>query len=48
MYPREMKKEGIWLSPMTKAPSPTENSKKQRDKKNPATKNFDYTTILPT
>ena len=32
---------------MTKAPTPTEKSKKQRDntpKKN-ATKNFDYTTI---
>ena len=25
------KKEEIWLSPMTKAPTPTEKSKKQRD-----------------
>ena len=25
----EVKKEEIWLSPMTKAPTPTENSKKQ-------------------
>ena len=25
------KKEKIWLSPLTKAPSPTEKSKKQRD-----------------
>ena len=25
------KKEQIWLSPMTKAPTPTEKSKKQRD-----------------
>ena len=32
---------------MTKAPTPTEKSKKQRDnnKKKNATKNFDYTTI---
>ena len=31
------KKEEIWLSPMTKAPTPTEKSKKQRDntKKSP-------------
>ena len=29
---------------MTKAPTPTEKSKKQRDIKN-ATKNFNYTTI---
>ena len=27
----EVKKEEIWLSPMTKAPTPTEKSKKQRD-----------------
>ena len=30
---------------MTKAPTPTEKSKKQRDNKKNATKNFDYTTI---
>ena len=30
---------------MTKAPTPTEKSKKQRDKTKNATKNFDYTTI---
>ena len=28
---RSEKKEEIWLSPMTKAPTPTEKSKKQRD-----------------
>ena len=40
------KKEDIWLSPMTKTHTPTEKSKKERDNtKNPATKNFDYTTI---
>ena len=39
------KKEEIWLSLITKAPTSTEKSKKQRDqKKNP--KNFDYTTIV--
>ena len=26
-----LKKEEVWLSPMTKAPTPTEKSKKQRD-----------------
>ena len=30
---------------MTKAPTPTEKSKKQRDTTKNATKNFDYTTI---
>ena len=39
------KKEEIWLSPMTKAPTPKEKSKKQRDNIKHATKNFDYTTI---
>ena len=39
------KKEEIWLSPMTEAPTPTEKSKKQRDNTKNATKNFDYTTI---
>ena len=40
------KKEGIWLSPMTKAPTPTEKSKELHtwQHKN-ATKNFHYTTI---
>ena len=41
---KEKKKE-IWLSPMTKAPTPTEKSKKQRDNIKNATKDFDYTTI---
>ena len=41
----EEKKEVIWLSPMTKAPTPTEKSKKQRDNIKNANKNFDYTTI---
>ena len=39
------KKEEIWLSPVTKAHTPTEKSKKQRDNIKNATKNFDYTTI---
>ena len=38
------KKEEIWLSPMTKASTPTENSKKQRDNTKTANK-IDYTTI---
>ena len=41
----EWKKEEIWLSPMTEALTPTEQSKKQRDNTKNATKNFDYTTI---
>ena len=41
----QMKKEEIWLSPMTKAPTPTEKSKKQRDNTKNANKNLDYTTI---
>ena len=40
----EEKKEDIWLGPMTKAPTPPEKSKKERQHKT-ATKNFDYTTI---
>ena len=38
-------KEEIWLILMTKAPTPTEKSKEQRDNITNATKNFDYTTI---
>ena len=38
-------KDKIWQSPMTKAPTPTEKSKKQRDNTKNAIKNFDYTTI---
>ena len=34
----EEKKEEIWLSPMTKAPTPTEMSKGQSDNTNNATK----------
>ena len=34
-------KEEIWLSPMTKAPTPTEMSKGQSDNTNNATKKFD-------
>ena len=44
LWPKE-KKEEIWLSPVTKTPTPTEQSKKQRDNIKNATKNFDYTTI---
>ena len=39
------KKEEIWLSPVTKAPTLTEKSIKQRDNIKNATKTFDYTTI---
>ena len=39
------KKEEIWLSSMTKAPTPTEKSNKERDNTKNATKNFDYSTI---
>ena len=38
-------KEELWLSPMTKAPTPTEKSKKHRDNIKNDIKNFDYTTI---
>ena len=38
-------KEEIWLSPMTKAPTPTELSKRQSDNTNKATKKFDYTAV---
>ena len=37
----QKKKEEIWLSPMTKAPTPTEMSKGQSDNTNNATKKFD-------
>ena len=40
---KEKKKE-IWLRPMTKTPTPTENSKTNGQHKN-ATKNFDFITI---
>ena len=40
----EEKQKEIWLSPMMKAPIPTENSTTNWQHKN-ATKNFDYTTI---
>ena len=39
------KQEEIWLSPVTKAHTPTDKSKKQRDNIQNATKIFDYTTI---
>ena len=39
------KKEGIWPSPMTKAPTPTEMSKGQSDNADNATKKFDKTAI---
>ena len=39
------KKEEIWLSLMTKAPTPTEMSKGQSDNTNNATKKFDYTAV---
>ena len=40
------KKEEIWLSPMTKAPTPAEMSKGQSDNtNNVTTKKFDYTAV---
>ena len=39
------KKEEIWLSPMTKAPTPTEMSKGQIDDTKNATKKFDYIAV---
>ena len=42
------KREEIWLSPMTKAPTPQKKSKKQRDKHKNATKNFDNKDCTPT
>ena len=39
------KKDNIWLSLMTKAPTPTEMSKGQSDNTNNATKKFDYTAV---
>ena len=39
------KNEQIWRSPMTKAPTRTEKSKKERDNTKHATKNFEYTPI---
>ena len=44
----EEKKEEIWLSPMTKTPTPTEMSKGQSDNTNNATKKFDYTAVAET
>ena len=40
----KQKKDEITLSPMTKAPIPSENKKVKRQQKD-ANKNFDYTTI---
>ena len=41
LYMYKENKEEIWLSPMTKAPTPTEMSKGQSDNTNNATKKFD-------
>ena len=41
----EEKKEEIWLSPMTKAPKPTEMPIGQSHNTNNATKKFDYTAV---
>ena len=38
-------KEKTWLSPMTKAPTPIEKLKKQRENTKNVTKIFDYKTI---
>ena len=43
-YKYKEKYEEIWLSPITKGPTPTGNSKKQHDNKNNS-KNLNYTTI---
>ena len=42
----EHKKEEIWLSPMTKAPKPTEMSKGQSDNTNNATKKFENKVFI--
>ena len=42
------KKEEIWLSPMTKAPTPTEKSKKQRDNTKPHQKRRLHNDCGPT
>ena len=39
------KKEEIWLSPMTKAPTSAEMTKGQSDNINNATKKFDFTMV---
>ena len=39
-------KEEIWLSPMTKAPTPTEMSKGQSDNTTKRHKKFDYTAVV--
>ena len=39
------KKEEIWLSPLTKAPTPAEMSKGQSDNTYNTTKKFDYTAV---
>ena len=45
LLPCKDKKEEIWATPMTKAPTPTEMSKGQSDNTNNATKKFDKTAI---
>ena len=45
---QQEKKGEIWLSPVTKAPTPTEKSKKQRDNIKNATKNTLITQRLRT
>ena len=40
------KKEKIWLSSVTKAPTPAEMSKGQSDNTNNGTKKLDYTAIV--
>ena len=42
---KDKDKEEIWLSPMTKAPTPAEMSKGQSDNTNNATKKFDNTAL---
>ena len=44
----EEKKGEIWLSPMTKIPTPAEMSKEQSDNTNNARKKVDYTAFLRT
>ena len=47
IYIEREKKEEIWLSPMTEAPTPTEMPKGQNDivNTNNATKKFDYRAV---
>ena len=44
-FMQQEKKQEIWLSPMTKAPTPAKMSKGQSDNTKNATKKFDYRAV---